>query len=59
MAENDKSGSNRQELGRLNRVYKDGYQPENQRGHQPITQTAERKPPSNPPNQGSAGKKQG
>ena len=57
MAENEKSSPNRQEQGRLTRRSEDGYQPENQRGHQPTRQTAEKKPPPNPPNKGSAGKK--
>lgn len=36
----------------------DGYKPSQQRGHQPTTsQGAPAKPPSNPPNQGSGGKK--
>ena len=57
MVDNDRSGSKRQEQGRLNKVYEDGHQPENQRGHQPMTQSGKKKPPPNPPNQGSAGKK--
>lgn len=35
----------------------DGYQPSPQGGHQPSQNVAPTSPPSNPPNQGSSGKK--
>ena len=36
---------------------REGYMPDQQRGHQPVTsQRAPTSPPSNPPNQGTGGK---
>lgn len=35
----------------------EGYKPNPQGGHQPTSQNAPASPPSNPPNQGSSGKK--
>ena len=47
----------REQKGYQPKPLTEGYKPKPQGGHQPTTQSAPAKPPSNPPNQGSGGKK--
>ena len=59
MSKNDKPtpSPSRGQKGYQPKPLSEGYKPRQQSGHQPSSQGAPAKPPSNPPNQGSGGKK--
>lgn len=56
MAKTDKPVPQRPSRSQWGRLA-DGYQPKPIRGYQPTSQSNPSKPPSNPPNQGTSGKK--
>lgn len=59
MSENDKPATapSREQRGYQPKPLTEGYKPTPQGGHQPTSEGAPAEPPSNPPNQGSGGKK--
>lgn len=59
MSKNDKPTPSRslKQRGYQPKKFTEGYKPRPQGGHQPTSQSEPTKPPSNPPNQGSGGKK--
>jgi hypothetical protein len=58
MTKDDKPAPQSQEQkGYQPKPIAEGYKPSPQGGHQPTSEGTPSKPPSNPPNQGSGGKK--